>query len=220
MTTDKIIHPLNNLYTVINNIINIYSNKNTNYEDVYNLLLSAIQTLHDFRTQQKKVAYSWSNIYHMREHIDNIVNLKDYINNMLILLNSFSERLVLIQNDKDNVGLMCPTLYQLEIMLREEYSEIKSSIALYHRIISPEDKQEIVVIGDIGMLMVWKDISNKIYNENFLRYLNRYKGLLKHYITNETKQEITKRLNNSVYTMRNGYTNEELLNLIKQYADL
>lgn len=216
----QIIHPLNNLYKVIDNIIKIYSNKDVDYENIYNLLLSAIQTLHDFRADQKRLAYSWSNIYHKREYIDNIVNLKDYYNNMLILLNSFSEKLILIQSDKENVGMMCPTLHQFEVMLREEYSELKSPIIFYDRVISSIDKQEIIVVGDIGMLMVWKDVSNKKYNEHFLRYLNRYKGLLKNYITNENKDKITERLNNSVYTERNGFTNSELLNLINQYDSL
>jgi len=216
---EKIIQPLNNLYNVISTSIKDYT-KIENIESVYDSLLDAIKSLREFRNQQKKIMLSWSNLYHDRKYINKIVDLKDFYTNMLLLLNSFSEQLILIQSDPNNVGPMCPTLNQLETMLSVEYSPFKSPLIFYDKFTNSND-EEIIVIGDINMIKVWENISNKkIIDAEFLRYLNRLKGLLKIYIKNEQKSSITQRLENSIYTPRNGYSNEELKNLIDQYERL
>lgn len=234
MNKFEIIHPLNNLNDTIKsakiNYINKSEEENPDFSSVYLTIYDALIKIKEFRAQQQKYMFTWNDIYHiskqtnlLKNHLNDIVEVKNFYNNILEILNSFVKQLILIQFDESNTSSALPTISQLEKILTIPSSDGDPLLSFFEEYDYTKDKEinrKIIIVGDKNMFKVWENITEGKYDENFVKYLNRYLGLLKNYAKNENKQQINERSASSIYTPRNGFTNEELMEIIATYKKL
>lgn len=245
----EIIRPLTYLNNALKEAKAIYTAKNSDFNSAYIIIYDALLKIKEFRKQQQLYMHWWNNTYHkpntveqlsnieklsdaeqikeyleqIKKYLEDAVEVKNFYNNTLEILNSFIKQLILIQFDENNTGPSSPTILQLEKILTVPYSDSNSILSFFEEHDYTNDEKinrKVIVVGDIYMFKVWESIGEGKYNENFVKYLNRYMGLLRNYETNEKKGEINKRLSNSIYTPRNGFTNEEVLKIIDTYKKL